>query len=76
MIFTICGAPAVVKTDQDGEHWYYGKAEKENMTFHFYIEQHPSFGAIYVLDRSQVYSGVWYNAIATWRDGRVFSLNP
>lgn len=76
MIYVICGPPAVTRITDEGEYWLYGKGANEATKFFFYRENHPLFGATLILDRSDLYSRMWYNAVTTWRDGRVFSLNP
>ncbi len=76
MIYVICGAPAIIRKSDEGEYWVYGKGTSDATKFFFYREKHPLFGATYLLERSDLYSRMWYNAISTWRDGRVFSLNP
>lgn len=76
MIYIVCGAPAVTKITDEGEYWYYGKGASNVTNFFFMREKHPLFGTTLVLDRSELYARMWYNAITTWRDGRVFSLNP
>jgi GWxTD domain-containing protein len=76
MIYIICGAPGKVSKTDDGEYWIYGRGGKDVLEFYFYKEKHPIFGTAFNLERSDAYSRMWYTAIATWRDGRVFSLNP
>ncbi len=76
MIYIICGAPAIIQENESGEYWIYGKGTNDAMRFYFYREIHPIFGRTYILDRSDLYARMWFNAISTWRDGRVFSLNP
>jgi len=76
MIYVICGAPAIIRKSDEGEYWVYGKGANDATKFFFYRENHPLFGTAHILDRSDLYSRMWYNAISTWRDGRVFSLNP
>lgn len=76
MIYIICGAPAIIRKIDEGEYWIYGKGANEATKFFFYREKHPIFGNTYILERSDLYSRMWFNAISTWRDGRVFSLNP
>jgi GWxTD domain-containing protein len=76
MIYIICGIPALITKTDEGEYWEYGKGSKQETKFLFYREPHPLFGNTYILDRSETYSQMWFNAINTWRDGRVFSLNP
>ena len=76
MIYTICGAPAIIRKTDEGEYWLYGKGANESTKFFFYREKHTIFGNTYILERSDLYSRMWFNAITTWREGRVFSLNP
>lgn len=76
MVYTICGPPAKVQLTDQGEYWVYGKGKKEAIEFYFYYDYHPLFGKLSILERSDLYSRMWYNAIATWREGRIFSLNP
>ncbi len=76
MIYIICGAPAIIRKTDEGEYWVYGRGSNDATKFFFYRENHPLFGNTYILERSDLYSRMWYNAISTWRDGRIFSLNP
>ncbi len=76
MLYTIYGAPSHVSIENDGEYWHYGKGSNESMKFYFYKETHPLFGTTYILDRSELYARVWFSAVESWRNGRVFSLNP
>jgi len=75
MIYIVCGAPNTIKETEEGEYWIYGKTKKDITSFVFYKEKHPLFGTIYNLYRSEIYSNMWFNAIATWREGEVFSLD-
>lgn len=76
MIYIVCGAPSIIRKTDEGEYWVYGKDANESTNFFFYGENHPVFGKVFILDRSDLYSRMWFNAVTTWRDGRVFSLNP
>ncbi len=76
MIYIICGAPAFVRIADSGEYWTYGRVGKNALEFYFSKVQHPVSGRAYYLDRSELYSRLWYTAIKSWREGRVFSLNP
>lgn len=76
MIYIVCGAPNIIRKTDEGEYWVYGKSANESTNFFFYRDYHPLFGSILVLDRSDLYSRMWFNAVTSWRDGRVFSLNP
>jgi len=76
MIYVICGAPSYIQKTDTGEKWVYGQHANEITSFFFYREKHPVFGDVFILERSDLYARMWYSAISTWRDGRVFSLNP
>lgn len=76
MVYVVFGAPASVKKNDEAELWIYGKGNDESMKFTFIEEKHPQFGKIYTLKRSELYARIWFNAIETWRSGRVFTLNP
>jgi len=76
MIYVICGAPAFIRKDDEGESWIYGKGSEGAIKFYFDKKEFPPFGNEFVLDRSETYSRMWFNAISSWRDGKVFSLNP
>lgn len=75
MVYIVFGMPSVVTIDKDGETWVYGKVTDGDLQFYFYRDEHPLFGENYQLDRSEEYSRIWFNAISTWRSGRVFSIN-
>ncbi len=76
MIYIIFGMPTNVTIDKEGETWVYGKGTEGDSIFFFFCDEHPVFGEYFVLDRSDQYSRMWFNATSTWRSGRVFSLNP
>jgi len=75
MIYIIFGAPGQVRKTDDGEFWNYGRDSKDGLEFYFYNEYHPLFGKTSYLERSDLNTRLWFNAITTWREGRVFSLN-
>ncbi|MBI9068306.1 MAG: GWxTD domain-containing protein [Salinivirgaceae bacterium] len=75
MIYIICGAPATIQKSEGGENWVYGKGATDEMKFYFYKDKHPVFGETFILDRSDLYTRIWFNAISAWREGRIFSLN-
>ncbi len=76
MIYIIFGMPSNVTIEKDGESWVYGKGTEGDLVFFFYRDKHPVFGEYFILNRSDQYSRIWFNATSTWRSGRVFSLNP
>lgn len=74
MIYIIFGSPTQVSINKDGEVWSYGKNKKSGLFFSFYREYHPIYGEYFELNRSEQYARSWFNAISTWRKGRVFSV--
>lgn len=74
MIYIIFGSPTQVSINKDGEIWSYGKSTKSGLTFSFYREHHTIYGEYFELNRSEQYARVWFNAISTWRKGKVFSM--
>lgn len=76
MLYIIFGAPAHIQKNESGENWVYGKGATNEMQFYFYKDTHPVFGETYILDRSDLYTRIWFNAITAWREGRAFTLNP
>lgn len=75
MLYLILGAPNEIRKTNKGEYWSYGGSVKDGLEFFFYRETHPVFGISYYLDRKDSYSRVWKEAIKSWREGSVFSLN-
>lgn len=74
MIYIIFGSPTQVSINKDGEIWSYGKSTKSGLTFSFYREHHTIYGEYFELNRSEQYARTWFNAISTWRKGKVFSM--
>jgi GWxTD domain-containing protein len=75
MLYLILGAPNAVRKTNKGEYWNYGRSAKDGLEFYFYRKSHPVFGNSYYLERKDSYSRVWKEAIKSWREGSVFSLN-
>lgn len=75
MIYLILGAPNAVRKTNEGEYWNYGGSAKDGLEFFFYRKTHPVFGIYFYLERKDSYTRVWNEAIKTWREGEVFSLN-
>ncbi len=75
MIYIIFGSPSYVSINKDGELWVYGQNERTGLSFFFYREHHPILGEYFELSRSDRYARIWFNAISTWRKGKVFSIN-
>lgn len=76
MIYVVCGPPGSVKKTIEGEIWNYGSDKNGAVEFYFYKDQHPLFGTVYRLHRSEKLSRFWFASVSTWCDGRIFSVNP
>lgn len=76
MIYIMMGAPNVVKRNNEAEEWIYGQGRDiAALSFVFDRVEHPIAGQVYELRRGQEYQNIWGQAIATWRNGRVFLIN-
>ncbi len=75
MIYIIFGNPNFVNKDDEGETWIYGQNIQIGLNFYFYRNSHPVLGEYFELNRSDRYARIWFNAISTWRSGKVFSIN-
>lgn len=74
MIFLVFGHPRKVEKTNEKETWFYG----DNNALHsFYFEfdkiQSPYSENEYLLIRSTSLKNRWYEAVDTWRKGRIYS---
>ena len=89
MIFIIYGPPDKVYKTIDGERWGYNrpaiksgwgiryKVEDDLLYFSFSKKENPFSDNNYVLLRNESLTTFWEQAVRSWRNGRVFSLdNP
>lgn len=68
MIYIIFGPPEAVFRNADTETWVYGEASKSlQVNFNFRKQENPLSDNDFLLDRSQIYSSSWTNAIEVWR---------
>jgi len=75
MVYTVLGPPKTIYKSDEGERWIYGISNSlSSMDFYFYIVEHPFCNNHYVLSRQDIYKGSWYQAVDTWRNGRVYSV--
>ncbi len=75
MVYTVFGPPKTIYKSDDGERWIYGLSNNlSSMDFYFYRGEHPFCNNHYVLNRQEIYKGSWYQAVDTWRNGRVYSV--
>lgn len=76
MIYIIFGPPATIYKSSDIEQWIYGdNPELSDISFSFKKSSNLLSGNEYILIRDQRYQTIWAQAIETWLQGRVFSIN-
>lgn len=68
MVYIVFGPPEAVFRSADIETWVYGEASKSlQVKFNFRKQDNPLSDNDFLLDRSQIYSSSWINAIEIWR---------
>lgn len=75
MIFTIYGPPKTIYKSDNAERWIYGESKNLiSMDFYFERKRNAFSDNNFVLSRQEVYKSSWYQAVDTWRNGRVYSV--
>ena len=75
MIYMIYGDPTIVYKSDKLEKWIYGENQTNaGLIFLFERNLHSISQNDYVLTRSVNYKTSWYQAVDTWRNGRVFTI--
>lgn len=68
MMYIVLGPPEAVYKNMEIETWVYGEANKNlGMQMNFIKQSNPATNNDYLLDRNQVYSNYWNNALEIWR---------
>ncbi|MCF8370676.1 MAG: GWxTD domain-containing protein [Bacteroidales bacterium] len=75
MIYTIYGPPKTIYKSDHVERWIYGETRNlSSMDFYFERAKNPFSNNHFILNRQEVFKGSWYQAVDTWRNGRVYSV--
>ncbi len=75
MIYTLMGAPSIIYKSETAERWMYSEnTNLASFSFLFTREKNPFTDNDFVLNRSEIYKDNWYQAVDSWRNGRVFSI--
>lgn len=75
MIYMIYGDPTIVYKSDKLEKWIYGENQTNaGLIFLFERSTNTFLQNDYVLIRSVNYKTSWYQAVDTWRNGRVFTI--
>ena len=74
-LYVILGPPTIVNMSEDGEEWFYGENPDVAGVLFIFDKENSIYGSpVYKLRRGAVYQTIWSQAIATWRDGRIFTI--
>lgn len=76
MIYVVFGAPNNVSKRSNGEVWIYGDGGNANSTtFAFSKIINPFTDNDYYLERGEILKLPWYQAVDSWRQGRIYLDN-
>ncbi len=76
MIYVVFGAPNTVSKRSNGEVWTYGDGGNANSTtFSFSKIINPFTDNDYYLERGEILKLPWYQAVDSWRQGRIYLDN-
>ncbi len=74
MIFCVYGPPNTVYKNAHGETWIYGtESNMSSLSFYFIKAENPFTIDDYQLQRNIYFRSGWFNAVETWRNGRIYS---
>lgn len=72
MIYLVYGPPTNTYRNDNFETWIYGfEGTQYSITFNFTKVDNPFTTNDYMLNRSSMYKTSWYQAVESWREGRV-----
>ncbi len=74
MIYIMFGPPKYVYKSSGGEKWIYSMSSSAPLQFVFRKYKNPYCENVYVLNRLLDYKPVWYQAVQTWRSGKIYSV--
>jgi GWxTD domain-containing protein len=75
MLYIVLGPPTIVNISARGEEWFYGEnPEVAGILFQFEKRSNVYSAYEYRMFRDELYQTIWSQAIATWRNGRVFTI--
>lgn len=72
MIYLVYGPPTNTYRNNNFETWIYGfEGTQYSITFNFTKVDNPFTNNDYTLNRSSMYKTSWYQAVESWREGRI-----
>lgn len=76
LIYLIYGPPNTMYKNSRSEIWIYGEEGNiSSLNFNFARMQNPFTDRDYKLDRSPIFKNSWYQAVDSWRQGRIYTDN-
>jgi GWxTD domain-containing protein len=76
MVYVIFGAPNNVLKTKNSETWNYGEVGNTNyISFSFNKVSNPFTDNDFYLERNEVFKLPWYQAVDSWRQGRIYLDN-
>ncbi len=76
MIYMVFGPPKIVHKKDGYERWTYSDTRSiKVVNFDFYKNYNSISENEYILKRDVSYKNYWQNAIKTWKNGKIFSLD-
>ncbi|MBX7183316.1 MAG: GWxTD domain-containing protein [Bacteroidia bacterium] len=76
LIYLIFGPPTIVYRNSASEQWIYGsESSLLSLSFTFLKMENPFSDNDYSLSRNTTYKNQWYQAVDSWRQGRVWLDN-
>ncbi len=76
MVYVIYGEPTVIYKSETLERWIYGNENSDqSILFDFKKEQNPFTDNDFELLREVEYQKSWFQAIDSWRNGRIYSIS-
>ena len=76
LVYLVYGPPNTLYKNSHSEIWIYGEeGHVSSLNLNFMKMQNPFTDNDYKLDRSPIYKNSWYQAVDSWRQGRVYTDN-
>ena len=76
LVYLVYGPPNTLYKNSQSEIWVYGEeGHISSLNLSFLKMQNPFTDNDYKLDRSPIYKNSWYQAVDSWRQGRIYTDN-
>ncbi|MFT4681125.1 MAG: GWxTD domain-containing protein [Flavobacteriales bacterium] len=76
LVYLVYGPPNTLYKNSQSEIWIYGEeGHVSSLNLSFLKMRNPFTDNDYKLDRSPIYKNSWYQAVDSWRQGRIYTDN-